>query len=690
MKSSLAFSLVVFSLCVAPSQVSPAQDPASPPTYPQIVRLSYLEGDVRVSRDQQEGQSKKADWEKAVAGLPLESGFSIASGAGRAEIEFEDASVIYLAENSVLVLTDLHTTADIPQTELALLTGTVTLHVKPQVPGERFTLRTPTDTILIDYGKENHARITGYMDATAITPLVNAPIQEGPLGTPKELDAGQTVFYRSGHRVAFIGPAYTASLTDWDQWVAGRYTQRGAQMRDVMKQAGLTEPVPGLDQLEGHGHFVDCAPYGKCWEPSPDAQTPTAAENSAGTSVPPNTSTAMALSPEASQSVPPAKQSQPAIPDFVKTPSNGNTPQRALRPLPYGADSYAYFPCDPYSFYYRFRPANWNGTWFDPSPWNWALCHSGTWIYQQNRYLWVPGRQRHHLPPVHWVKCHGKTGYVPIHPRDQKGKSPMNAAHGILPLHEKPGHLGERLIALRGSEPKLTSSPKAFQKNFSLSLARTEAPRMEAHMLQPPLGERNTHDFARTAPIVFDHHSQSFMMSRQVHEGGNTRTVNETVGSYLSHDGVAGFGGPGAVHNAGPRGSAGFNRGANAVNSAGSFYGGGVFNGAGSRNGGYRGGVGFSGSGNTARNSGGSFGGGGASRSSGGWNGGGSHSAGGYSGGGGAGHSAGGGGFSGGGGGGHSGGGGGGFSGGAGGGGGHSGGGAGGGGASGSSGGGHH
>ena len=55
-----------------------------------------------------------ATWESAVTGLPLETGFNLVTGAGRAEIEFEDASTVYLAENSALTFNDLHTTGGVP------------------------------------------------------------------------------------------------------------------------------------------------------------------------------------------------------------------------------------------------------------------------------------------------------------------------------------------------------------------------------------------------------------------------------------------------------------------------------------------------------------------------------------------------------------------------------------------------
>ena len=131
------------------AQAAPAQsatleavDPYS--TYPQIVRLSYVEGDVRVSRgaladkDQSKDGSKATGWEQAEANIPIESGYSLVTGKGRAEIEFEDASTVYLADNSVLSFTELSTTGGVPYTEIALIAGTATMNVHTMVQGESF------------------------------------------------------------------------------------------------------------------------------------------------------------------------------------------------------------------------------------------------------------------------------------------------------------------------------------------------------------------------------------------------------------------------------------------------------------------------------------------------------------------------------------------------------------------------
>jgi hypothetical protein len=116
-------------------------------TNPQIVRIRSVEGDVRISRGKVAEHNTGDDWEQAVADLPLETGYNLTTGDGRAEIEFEDNSTLYLDANSALVFDDLHTTDGVPHTEMSLLTGTATLHLQPAFAGEMFVLKTPTDRI---------------------------------------------------------------------------------------------------------------------------------------------------------------------------------------------------------------------------------------------------------------------------------------------------------------------------------------------------------------------------------------------------------------------------------------------------------------------------------------------------------------------------------------------------------------
>jgi hypothetical protein len=100
----------------SPPQGASPSNAASSQTYDQIVRLSLVEGDVRVSRGKDGEHATGGEWGEAVANLPIESGFSLVTGTGRAEIEFEDASTVYLGDNSVLSFNQLTTTGGVPQT----------------------------------------------------------------------------------------------------------------------------------------------------------------------------------------------------------------------------------------------------------------------------------------------------------------------------------------------------------------------------------------------------------------------------------------------------------------------------------------------------------------------------------------------------------------------------------------------
>ena len=240
-----------------PQPTSAQVEPSSTATYPQIVRLSYVEGDVRIARGKQ-----AAGWETAVADLPLETGFNLVTGKGRAEIELEDASTVYLGENSALTFNDLRTTAGVPHTELALLAGTATLHVYPAVAGESFSINTPAHLFFLSYPDHVYERVSSYLDGTVVTPLEprNSPLPEGQPAQPL------TTTYSQFSSVS--EPSDPQAFAEWDNWVGTRVTARAAAMTAMMEASGLTSPLPGLADMKGQGSFFPCAPYGTCWAPN--------------------------------------------------------------------------------------------------------------------------------------------------------------------------------------------------------------------------------------------------------------------------------------------------------------------------------------------------------------------------------------------------------------------------------------
>src|SRR5258708_19295943 len=91
--------IAVFGIRVANADTSHAR----------IVRLSMVQGDVRFARDVKGDplNNSRSGWEGAVLNLPIRHGYVVATYAARAEVEFENGAMAFLAENTVLEFYDL-------------------------------------------------------------------------------------------------------------------------------------------------------------------------------------------------------------------------------------------------------------------------------------------------------------------------------------------------------------------------------------------------------------------------------------------------------------------------------------------------------------------------------------------------------------------------------------------------------
>jgi hypothetical protein len=532
-------------------------------TYPQIVRISYLEGDVRIARAAENEKSKTPTWETAVMNLPLSEGDSIVTGKdGRVEIEFEDASTVYLAENSVLNCMDMHTTGNVPHTELALVSGTMTTHLDSLMGGETFLIRAPTENLLTRYPERSNMRITSYLDGIAVTPLTKVELKVLD-GNKVVVPSDTTMFFSEGHRATTAQEeGRMQDFTAFDAWVADRYASRTSATTEVLKEAGLQKPIPGMAEMQGKGHFFQCPPYGTCWQPD----APQAKALLAAPPVPPPT----------------PKTARPS----AGGPTNGSSPgmsqQVAVGMFPclnswypgmgmYGGYSMGLVPVgytmNPSAFYYGV------------DPYAWAVCHSGTWIpWDNGNYAWVAGNKRHHKCPVKWVKFDHQTIAVPLHPRDIKGKPPINRA-GFQPVKGKDGtHLTP--IKFEPGKPVevIKSPPREFRNAPQPVLSRATPPRMQTFALHENVKAGVQ---AHTAIPMNFNHQQGFVTSRQVMQGGHPVAVSVPVGrvggssgampaggGFSSRGGSAGFGAMGATH-----GGGGFSGGGHV--GGGSFAGGG-------------------------------------------------------------------------------------------------------------------
>jgi len=503
---------------------APVAAAQSDTVYPQIVRLSSIDGDVRIARGKSAEKAEKNEpgahtgWEQAAAGLPLEAGYSLVTGEGSAEIELENASTLDLAPNSVLALDSLQSQNSVTYTEVSLLSGSLIINSRPETAADNIRLNTPTDHLTIGDSGSAVWRVDSYLDAVAITRLEGAPPDQRS-GNAISAPTGRTMTYSHGRPVIAPASPSAAALVAWQNGAVSRIDARQTMLTATMKQAGLSQPLPGLDQLAGKGTFFSCGEYGTCWEPKGGWDGKSQAD------VAPTDPAAEALR---KWTVSVKDVANPGAP-----PPPGGIPSKNGRPSPvdnylvkhpgatFYTDDYT-FPCavqsirelvavdpatgkesiiasefdsglmDPYMMAFPHRSLGPNfGPYFssyvsyDPSwaylPWDWTVCHSGAWIRYNHRYAWVASNRRHYHCPVRWVHNGHHEGYVPIHPHDVAGKPPVNLKYGLFHVDGKHSTVQHVNFEADKGVKVLAQPPREFRNAQLAMLKMADTPRAEAH-----------------------------------------------------------------------------------------------------------------------------------------------------------------------------------------------------------------
>jgi hypothetical protein len=165
---------------------------------------------------------------------------------------------------------------------------------------------------------------------------------------------------------------------------------------------------------------------------------------------------------------------------------------------------------------------------------------------------------------VRWIKTGRSLAYVPIHPRDEKGKPPINRVHGVFAIRDKQGQSVERISLDAGSKIKLLQAPpKEFRSLSSPPLSRAGDPHVDAHRLGSTLVASKDSGIREPGTrLTFDHKSQSFMVAKQVMlENKNApelRAFNSRIGNVQTHAASArGFSAGGGSHGSGFHGVSG-------------------------------------------------------------------------------------------------------------------------------------
>src|SRR5260221_4204344 len=229
-----------------------------------IVRLSLVQGDVRFARDVKGDPltESKANWEAAALNLPIRQGYVVATDNGRAEVEFENGAMAFLAENTVLEFYDLSSEDGGFTTRLILRQGSAEFYANPgradyfSVTGGDFSVQAQSKTTF---------RMNNYDDGSSVN-VLHGRLTAIANGTNTQLEKDQSLSLKAGEPDSMVVERVSAN-DEFDQWVLGRIDSVNSATSAAMQYSGGYGSSSGFGDLYTYGAWFPVAGYGYGWRP---------------------------------------------------------------------------------------------------------------------------------------------------------------------------------------------------------------------------------------------------------------------------------------------------------------------------------------------------------------------------------------------------------------------------------------
>lgn len=242
MTRKLLFLILVFSLSSL-CGIAAAQDDF------RIARLSYLEGHVSFQH------TDEVDWSAASINMALQPGDRIYTGDnGRAEIEFDDGSVLRLAEKTDVEILTLKEQLIQLRVLIGLcsLTGRSNVEFEVNTPAAAFTTTEKGSYRfdIVENGDSDAIVRKGGLDA--VNNRINRHVQSGEILHVPAADNATEVLSKYDQRDA------------WDEW----NDRRNADSAAYASRQYLADNVyVGVSDLDRYGSWVNLDMYGPAWVP---------------------------------------------------------------------------------------------------------------------------------------------------------------------------------------------------------------------------------------------------------------------------------------------------------------------------------------------------------------------------------------------------------------------------------------
>lgn len=445
-------------------------------SHARIIRLSLVSGDVRFATETHGDPlaDSKANWDAAQLNLPIRQGYVLATDNGRAEVEFENGTLAFLKENTVLEFYDLSLKDGALITRLVLRQGSASFHVNP-VSGDYFSVTGGDFTV--EAGNRATFRVDNFDDGSSVVAIsghVNVLHQD----ETTQLVKGQMLSMKAGD-ASSVSIGRLPQLEEFDHWVSGQIDTVSTATAATMQYTNSPYYVAGFGSLYSYGSWFNCGGYGFGWRPFGVGYTWSPFTNG----------------------------------QWIWDPAFGWT--------------FASF--QPWGW----APYHYGGWLFDSGCGGWF--YSPPIVYGVVPGPGVPIRRfppRVHPPrpiyhPVTAVFVHnkGNIGFVPMHPLDAKGKAPLNLEHGILSTTASSDLTGKRVIAFSPGEKwqTLKSAPK---EAFSNALTPTAPPERVSRTVLGSSGSARVVSTSRDSSIAYDSKEHRFVNSNNASTGASSERVN--------------------------------------------------------------------------------------------------------------------------------------------------------------------
>jgi hypothetical protein len=434
---------------------------AADSSHVRIIRLSLVQGDVRFARETHGDPlaDSTATWETAGLNLPIRQGYVLATDKGRAEVEFENGAVAFLKENTVLEFYDLSLNDSARTTRLVLRQGSGSFYVNPG-GGDYFSVTGGDFTVEAEH--RSSFRVDTYDDGSTVE-TYQGRISVLHNKNSTRLEKGQSLSMKAGDDSS-LSVGRLPDEDDFDRWVSGQIGSISTATVASQQYTGSSYYVPGFADLYTYGAFSNCGAYGYGWRPF-----------GAGLGWSPFT-----------------------------------------------------------SGQWIFDPASGGYAWLSFQPWGWAPYHYGGWLFDASCGGWFysppvlygnpgygVGPVRRHPKGVHpprpiyrpvtavFVRNGGKTGIVPMHPLDEKGKTPRNLERGVFAGVGAKGVSAQILPVEHGQKwETLKSAPR---EGLSGSLVATTPPtRVSRTVVGGNSGSRGT-SLGRDSSMAYDPREHRFV-----------------------------------------------------------------------------------------------------------------------------------------------------------------------------------